>query len=117
MMPRFTMDELAAATGGIILRRGRRKTVEGVFIDSRRVAPGALFVPIVGRRHDAHAFIPQALKRGAAAVLAERDRLPARVLEAAGDAWVIGVKDSTHALGELAAHHRRRFDIPLVAVT
>lgn len=116
-MTRFTGEDLAAATGGVILRRGRRKTALGVSIDSRRVAPGELFVPIVGQRHDAHAFLPQALARGAAALLVQRDRLAGWDLGAAQDAWVIGVEDTTRALGDLAAFHRGRFDIPLVAVT
>ena len=116
-MLRFTVEEVAAATGGAVLKRGRRKTVDGVSIDSRTVASGGLFIPIIGRRHDAHGFIPQALERGAAAVLIQRDRLAGLELEKTGGVWVIGVEDSTRALGDLAAFYRRRFDIPLVAVT
>ncbi|MFQ5912718.1 MAG: UDP-N-acetylmuramoyl-tripeptide--D-alanyl-D-alanine ligase [Nitrospinota bacterium] len=116
-MARLTMEELMAATGGVLLKEGRRKTVEGVSIDSRTAAPGDLFIPVVGNRYDAHRFIPQALERGAAAILAQRGRLSARALDGAANAWVIGVEDSTRALGDLAAFHRRRFDIPLVAIT
>src|SRR5436190_12779013 len=44
--------------------------------DSRRVEPGCLFVAVRGRSHDGHAFIPQALERGAVAVAGERMELP-----------------------------------------
>ncbi len=40
--------------------------------DSRQIAPGSLFVAVTGERSDGHAFIGQAVERGAAAVLAER---------------------------------------------
>ena len=40
--------------------------------DSRRVEPGALFAAIPGTKEDGHAHIPEALERGAAAVLCER---------------------------------------------
>ena len=40
--------------------------------DSRRVQPGALFAAIPGTKEDGHTHIPEALERGAAAVLCER---------------------------------------------
>lgn len=40
--------------------------------DSRACRPGDLFVALVGERHDGHDYASQAIRRGAAAVLAER---------------------------------------------
>jgi UDP-N-acetylmuramoyl-L-alanyl-D-glutamate--2,6-diaminopimelate ligase len=39
--------------------------------DSRRVQPGDLFAALPGERHDGRAFLPEAIGRGCAAVLAE----------------------------------------------
>ena len=82
----------------------------GVSTDTRRIAPGDLFVALRGERFDAHDFVGQAQRAGAAAVLFDRwvpgVRLPA-----------IQVADSRRALGELAAGWRARFALPLVAVT
>ena len=44
--------------------------IRGITADSRRVAPGYLFVAIPGIRADGRAFIAEAVSRGAAAVLA-----------------------------------------------
>jgi UDP-N-acetylmuramoyl-L-alanyl-D-glutamate--2,6-diaminopimelate ligase len=46
--------------------------VSGCAADSRRLEPGEVFVAIPGHRHDGHDFIPQALGRGAAAVIVQR---------------------------------------------
>ena len=84
--------------------------VAGVSTDTRQIAAGDLFVAIRGERFDAHQFAPQARRAGAAAIVVER-----WVEGLAGPALM--VSDSRHALGELAAGWRRRFALPVIAVT
>jgi UDP-N-acetylmuramoyl-L-alanyl-D-glutamate--2,6-diaminopimelate ligase len=47
------------------------RPVTGVVSDSRQVEPGSVFVAIRGYHTDGHAYIPQALARGAAAVVVD----------------------------------------------
>ncbi len=47
--------------------------ITDVTADSRKVGPGALFAALPGATSDGRAFIPQALAKGAAAVLAPHD--------------------------------------------
>ncbi len=49
--------------------------ITSITADSRRVTPGALFVAVRGDNFDGHRFIPDALARGAAAVVGETDTL------------------------------------------
>ena len=48
--------------------------VSGIAYDSRRVGPGDVFVAIPGFVHDGLEFAPDALRRGAVAIVAERSR-------------------------------------------
>jgi UDP-N-acetylmuramoyl-L-alanyl-D-glutamate--2,6-diaminopimelate ligase len=48
--------------------------VTGLTPDSRRVEPGGVFVAYPGESVDGHRFIPQAVERGAAAIVGERAR-------------------------------------------
>ena len=61
--------------------------ITGVTADSRKVAPGSLFVALPGTAADGRAFIPQALSQGAAAVLApaDTDAALAPILVTSGD--------------------------------
>jgi len=55
--------------------------LNGIAADSRKVKPGDLFVAVPGTKADGLSFVPQALSRGAAAIMAERKpELPAAVV-------------------------------------
>lgn len=50
--------------------------VTGIADDSRRVEPGQCFVAVPGLRQDARRFAPDAVRRGAALVVAEGEAMP-----------------------------------------
>ena len=86
-----------------------------VVTDSRTAAPGDLFVALRGDRFDGHAFVEDALKKGAAGVLVESGT-PEQTLRRYG-ALVLQVQDTLEALGDLAAGWRRKFPVPVGVLT
>ncbi|HEX8938979.1 MAG TPA: UDP-N-acetylmuramoyl-tripeptide--D-alanyl-D-alanine ligase [Candidatus Limnocylindrales bacterium] len=108
----FTADELAALTGGRLLRRSER-LARGGAVDSRAVAPGNVFVALPGERTDGHRFLEPAAAAGAAALVVTHAPGDAE-LEALGDVSVVLVADGLAALQRLGGAWRARFD-PLVA--
>ena len=98
-MIELSLAEVAAATGGVTDPPGAAALVRGpVVVDSRLVAPGALFVAIGGERVDGHDFAAGAVAAGAAGVLATRPVGVPAVL----------VDDTVAALGRLAGVVVRR---------
>ncbi len=70
--------------------------VDGVTHDSREVRPGSVFVAVPGMKHDGTSFVPDAMARGAALVVAERSPFDDNGVP------VVVVPDARGALAELA---------------
>ena len=111
----FTVRDAYRWLPRVVMSARGDEPVSGVSTDSRRCGPGDLYVALAGERFDGHDFIAEVLARGVEAVVVDRDvevlgrwRTPVAVLR---------VDDSRQALGWIAAGWRRRFGLPLIAVT
>jgi len=83
--------------------RGADVEITAICEDSRESRPGALFVAVPGFASDGHRYVNQALARGAAALLLQRDR----VAEGAFPALPVAmVADTRSALATVAAAFR-----------
>lgn len=109
--------EVAKALGAELL--GDHELDKGgiarVHTDSRSVQPGDLFVALVGPSFDGHDFAMKAAQSGAAAVMVTRP-LPTTLGTQTMVPQIV-VPDTRLALGQLARWWRRRFDLPLIALT
>ncbi|MDT8344615.1 MAG: UDP-N-acetylmuramoylalanyl-D-glutamyl-2,6-diaminopimelate--D-alanyl-D-alanine ligase [Thermohalobaculum sp.] len=106
----WTAADAAAATGGRAL--GDWQGVGGLSIDTRTIAPGELFVALAGEHRDGHAFVADALAKGAGAALVSR--IPDGVAEGAP---LLMVGDTLAGLSALGAAARARARARVIAVT
>jgi UDP-N-acetylmuramoyl-L-alanyl-D-glutamate--2,6-diaminopimelate ligase len=95
-----TLSQLLQAVPFPHRHTGGDPRIQDVVTDSRRARPGALFVAYRGLRHDKHAFIPDALARGAVAVVGER---PRETLPLPEDVAYVEVPSGREALAWLCA--------------
>jgi UDP-N-acetylmuramoyl-tripeptide--D-alanyl-D-alanine ligase len=89
--------------------------VTGVSIDTRKINDGNLFVPLKGENIDGNTLIKDAFEKGAKASLITREyyennnsvfeKLP-----------IVIVDDTLKGIGLLANFHRKRYDLPVVAI-
>ncbi|MEJ2592145.1 MAG: UDP-N-acetylmuramoyl-tripeptide--D-alanyl-D-alanine ligase [Candidatus Thiodiazotropha sp.] len=106
-MNSLRLSQVAERLDGVL--SGEDCSFSAVSTDSRTLQPDALFIALKGPQFDGHAFIPQAIERGACALL----------LSEACDEQVpqIRVNDTRLGLGRLAALWRDSFPVPMVGVT
>jgi len=106
---RLSLAEVAQATGGEIAGPPAAE-LTSYHTDSREVAPGGLFFALSGAETDGHRFLADAIERGAAAVVVDRE-------VEAGEAAVLQVTDTWAALYDLARHVLARVSPLVVGVT
>ena len=117
----FTWDELAAATNGrwsefhpeFLTREG----VSSICTDTRCLTNNSLFLALRGERFDGHNFVSDAAAEGVSAVCVENlsnDQI--ECLRNRGLPYLL-VPNTLEAFQQMALAHRRRFDLPIIAVT
>lgn len=108
----LSAERIASITGGKLVADPSIEVTGGVFIDSRAVTEGSIFVAFAGEHSDGHDFAAAAITQGAALVIGQRE-LP--------DIPMVVVEDAQRALGLLAQAHlvdlRERGDIRVVGIT
>lgn len=108
MLDALRLSRLAMALEARLV--GDDATFDAVSTDSRRIAPGQLFVALVGPRFDGHDYLADVAARGAVAALVQRE-VPGAPLPQ----LVVG--DTRLALGRLGALNRDAFAGDVAAVT
>lgn len=111
-MAAFKEVEIIQATAAVKLQGPEDVAVDNISTDTRGELSGCLFVPLKGERFNGHDYLQQAVEKGAVAVLCDQD-----IVELPKEVAVYRVKQTRRALEDLAAYHRRRFALPVIAVT
>ena len=106
MPPLWTPADLREATGGTLTAPF---AATGVSIDTRTLAPGDLFIALVGENGDGHRFVADALAKGASGAMVHQ-KVPA-------SGPLLRVDDTLAALTRLGAYARARFAGCVVAIT
>lgn len=112
---KVTIKEIVKATGGTLLCGDENQVIEHVSIDSRSSQGNDIFVPIIGKKSDAHRFIEAAIEAGCVATFtSEHEKAPSGKL---GTLPWIRVDDTVTALQETGKLWREQISMPVVAIT
>ena len=110
----YSLQEIAEIVNGTLVGTVTDRQITDLLIDSRHLidARVALFFALTSARNDGHKFIKGLYDKGVRSFVVRR--LPEEPLPGA---TFIVVDDTLKALQTLAAHHRQKFDIPVIGIT
>lgn len=108
---KLSVKEIAEAVGGVCLNDITPEEVVNISIDSRKIEPNSLFIPIKGDNFDGHSYISKVFEKGAIVTLSEYKEIVDDRLT------TIFVEDTKQALLQLSSYYRSLFNLPIIAVT
>ena len=82
--------------------------------DSRDCPEDSIFIALKGESFDGNQFAVQALEKGCAVTIVSDEQV---YNDYKGDKQMILVPDTLQTYKDMAREHRRRFDIPVIAIT
>ena len=107
------LGTLAKAAGGKVLKGSPSAPFNAFVTDTRKLKCGEFFWALKGAAFDANDLLADSVPCASGFVAREDALLALRELPPAA----VGVRDTLKALQDLAAWHRRRWQLPLVATT
>jgi UDP-N-acetylmuramoyl-tripeptide--D-alanyl-D-alanine ligase len=102
-----TLNMVAESVNGTLI--GADRNFDSISTDTRSLQAGQLYFALRGERFDAGEFVAEAERRGAAGAVVEAHQ--------AVDLPQVEVEDTRVALAGLAGCWRKRFNVPVIAVT
>lgn len=113
-----SLHDIIHSTSARLLQRADQERFKDISLDSRTTKQGDVFFAIKGKRYDGHDFVVQAIKRGAKAVIVAKNiSNTVKSKNTSARVTVLKVRDTSVALGKLAALYRLKYAIPLIAIT
>ncbi len=110
----LTIEDLFNIPNAEIFSPDNMDRIFAVSADSRKMPKDALFAAIKGANFDGHDFIKDAVKKGATAVMINRNRAD---LAEKINVPVIVVDDTIKALGIIASVWRKKLETKIIALT
>jgi UDP-N-acetylmuramoyl-tripeptide--D-alanyl-D-alanine ligase len=112
-MSPLSLDQLAQFAEALRQDGDGSQQITNLNTDSRTTRPGDLFVALRGDHFDGHQFIGQAIDRGAAGALVEKNWTG----KVAPGFALLRVADTLAAYQQIAAHYRRSLGLKVIAIT
>jgi UDP-N-acetylmuramoyl-tripeptide--D-alanyl-D-alanine ligase len=112
-MNSLSLSEIASLSATRLESGNSDLAISHVSTDSRTIKPGDLFVALCGEHFDAHNFLEQVAKAGAAGALVSRDPPPGLPQTFA----ILRAADTLVAYQNLAANYRKTLPLKVLGIT
>ncbi len=112
----FSLNDLITGTKGTALLT-KETSFTAISTDTREDNAGKIFFALKGENYDAHQFLPQAVKSGAAALVVHGDLAEVGTSAEELGITVVKVGDTLKALQQFAQYWRKKLKVKVVAIT
>jgi UDP-N-acetylmuramoyl-tripeptide--D-alanyl-D-alanine ligase len=112
-MDALSLHQIAEFAGAEILRGKAETRIERVSTDSRTIKLGELFVALHGEHFDAHNFLQDVAKAGAAGAIVSQNPRP----DLAENFAILRATDTLVAYQNLAANYRKTLPLKVLGIT
>jgi UDP-N-acetylmuramoyl-tripeptide--D-alanyl-D-alanine ligase len=112
-MDALSLRQIADFARAEILRGNAETTISRVSTDSRTIKPGELFVALRGENFDAHNFLEQIAKAGAAGAIVSQNPPP----DLPENFAILRAADTLVAYQNLAANYRKTLPLRVLGIT
>ena len=117
-MEPITISDVCGAAGGELVTGDGQRRIERISIDTRTMARGDFFIALRGKNYDGHDHIGIAVERGSSGIMYDHEfSYSGEGRETVRGAALVKVSDTMTGFHDIACWYRKRFHIPLVAVT
>ncbi len=113
----YTIEKITEIIKGRLINKlHKKKRIQHFLTDSRRLVfpETTIFFAIKTKKNDGHKYIRQLIDKGVGCFVVSK--LPSYASELKQVSFII-VDDTLDSLQEIAAYHRRRFKMPVIAIT
>ncbi|HHZ64894.1 MAG TPA: bifunctional UDP-N-acetylmuramoyl-tripeptide:D-alanyl-D-alanine ligase/alanine racemase, partial [Flavobacteriales bacterium] len=112
----YKTQDIVEILEGKFMGNDSQKPIKYLLIDSRKILHpiASIYFALTGERHDGHDYIAELYDKGVRNFVIS---IEAKNTESFPEANFIKVKDTTEALQKLAAVHRQKVEIPVIAIT
>ena len=111
---KFSLDFILKASGGNLLKKGRKSFFDGISTDSRKIKNSEAFAALKGDNFDGHNFIADVIDKGIKCIIISSNDCK---IEEKKQVWVIKVEDTLKALGDIASSYRKLINPLVIGIT
>ena len=106
----MNINELLTSTKGKLINNiNIKEKYNQIKINSKEINKDDIFIAVIGKNHDGHNFIDEAIKKGAKLLITQKQidtNIP-----------YIKVEDTTKALGDIAQYMVKKYKPKVIAIT
>lgn len=110
----FLAEILAKVSGTALLKKSAALKLSHISTDTRSLKPGDVYLALKGENFDGNDFLTEAIDKGATGIISSR---PPAKNDLRKLSFAVVVADTLSALQQIAALHRQKFTLPVVAIT